>query len=457
MRGRASGAKRPSARDWRRSFLRDAPEIFEIPPWPLGWILLGAVLLVAGKSLVTTGLEQLDLDIATHGRVLLPASTIVIAPRESGVIAAVRVREGQVVRRGDLLLQIASMTTAASIDRLQRERRAASMDLLRLDAQLKGDPRALSAPADTDPALVESARWLLATQMRAEQSYRRKLQGAIARDRAQRARLAAEITQCRALASQLNLRLGVEELLVERKFNSDARLSKVQSGLAVVDRKQTELARRLADTDARIVVAAGMLSGAKPKFRSRTLAERAATAERIESTGRDLAQAHRGLRALRAPTDGVVTGLAARAVGDAVTAAQPLMTIFPADAEIELETRLTSSSMRWIVEGQRIVLRLAPSKLENAVRFDGEITWIARDPVEDDRLGWAYPVRIRIARQSILNRSLASALAARAETSLATNIRLDARSMIDLLQQSLLHRRVDSAADVPLAQVREMR
>jgi multidrug efflux pump subunit AcrA (membrane-fusion protein) len=345
MRVRASRAARRTVRFWPRALLREAPEIFEIPHWPLGWLLLGAFFLLAGKSLATVGLEQLDLVIPTHGRILSPAGTAEILSLEDGVLMAVQVREGQPVRRGDVLLQLASATVSAGIDRLNRERSAASLDLLRIGAQLKGDPRALSVPVDADPARVERVRW----------------------------RLARGLTQ----------------------------------------------------------PAAEIRAGAN--------AERDAVARRLESADQALALKNRERRDVRAPMDGMVQGVAALAVGVPIAAHQSLIRILPADTEVEFEARVSSRGVRWIVEGQRIALRITPSTRESPVDVEGEVTSVGREAVNDAQPEPMFPVRIRIARRSLADRDLAFALAVRAEKRITADIQLGAQSMIDLVVYGLLH------------------
>jgi multidrug efflux pump subunit AcrA (membrane-fusion protein) len=345
MRVRASRVARRTMRFWPRALLREAPELFEIPHWPLGWLLLGAFVLLAGKSLATAGLEQIDLVIPTHGRILSPAGAAEILSLEDGVLMAVHVRDGQPVRRGDVLLQVASATVSASIDQLNRERSAASLNLLRIGAQLKGNPRALSVPIDADPALVEQARW----------------------------RLARGLTQPAA-----EIRVGA-------------------------------------------------------------IAERDAVARRLESAGQALALENRERRDVRAPMDGMVQGVAALAAGVPIAARQPLLRILPADTEVEFEARLSSRGVRWIVEGQRIALRITPSTRESPVDVEGKVTWIGREAVNDARPELIFPVRIRIDRRSLADRDLAFALAVRSEKWITADIQLGAQSMIDLVVYGLLH------------------
>jgi multidrug efflux pump subunit AcrA (membrane-fusion protein) len=346
MRVRTSQAARRTVRFWPRALLREAPEIFEIPHWPLGWILVGAVILIAGKSVATAGLEQLDVVIPTQGRVLSPAGAAEILSREGGVLTAVHVRNGQLVRRGDLLLQFASATVSADIDRLNRERSAASLNLLRIGAQLKGDPRALSVPVDADPALVEHARWVLAR--------------------------------------------GLRQPAQENRAGANA--------------------------------------------------ERAVIAQRLESADQTLVLKNRERRDVRAPMDGMVQGVAALTAGVPIAARQPLVRILPVDTEVEFEARLSSRGVRWIVEGQRIALRITPSTRESPLDVEGEVTWVGREAANDGQPEPNIPVRIRIARRSLADRDVVFALAARTEKRITADIQLGARSIFDLAVYGLLHR-----------------
>ncbi|MCG6874813.1 MAG: HlyD family efflux transporter periplasmic adaptor subunit [Betaproteobacteria bacterium] len=437
-----------------RALLRDVPEIFEIPRWPLGWIALGALLLLALKSLVPAGLAHLDLVIATEGRVLSPAIAVMPQTLEGAVVGAVRVRNGQAVQRNEVLLRVAAPATAAAIDRLRREQGEALLDMLRLEALLAGDPRVLNAPADADPALVERARSLLARQMQTQQAHVKTLRQNIARDRASRAKIAAEIAYLETATAQLHRRMAVEQSLVERQFVSEARLARVRGQLAEKYRNQSAIAQRLAEVDERIAHTSLMLHGAAAAFRARTLAERAAAARRFEATGQALALKDRDLREIRAPDDGFVRGALALVNGDAVREGQPLLRIVPADAEFEFEALLPNGALRWIVEGQRIALRLAPSEPGNLLQFDGEVARISGDALHDAMLGSVYPVRIRIVGQSLSDPELLFALAARADTPLRAHVHLGARSVIDWLLQKFWRRDFASARRSSKSEVR---
>jgi len=436
MRAHASDAIRRRARHWPRAFLRDTHEIFEVPPWPLGWIAVAAILLLAVNSLVTAELGQLDLVTTTQARVLPSAVTVSALPLEGGVIGDVRVHEGQSVLRGDILLHVASNETARAIARLQVERSDAAMDLRRLDTLLSGDPRELHAPADTEPALVERARFRLAEQILAEQARVRSLRSGVARDIARRVEIESAIASTRGSLAQLNRRMAVEERLVERNLVSEVRLHRVRSEVADALHARAELARRLSEADARIASAGRMLKVAAAEFRARTLAERAKATQRFDAASRALALKRRELQALSAPADGYVQGASALAIGSAVNGAQPVLRILPADASIEIEAQVPGRTLRWMVEGQRVRLRLAPFEGGDVLKVDGEVARIGGEAVHEAPLGSVYSARFRIARQSLADPALVAALAARTETPLTVDIQLDARSLLDWLMQT---------------------
>lgn len=127
--------------------------------------------------------------------------------------------------------------------------------------------------------------------------------------------------------------------------------------------------------------------------------------------------------------------------------AQALLRIVPAVAEFEIEARVPSRTLRWMVEGQRVRLRLAPFEAGDLSSVDGKVAWIAGEAIRDARLGSVHLVRVRIAKQSLSDPARVSALAARTETRLSVEIQLDARSVLDWLTQILL-RRIDRAVSV---------
>src|SRR5689334_19166979 len=87
-------------------FLPAVLEIQQAPPSPIGraiaWTIIGVF--VSGTVWATFG--WIDIVATAQGKIIASGYSKVIQPYETGVIAAIHVLDGQVVKRGDALIEL---------------------------------------------------------------------------------------------------------------------------------------------------------------------------------------------------------------------------------------------------------------------------------------------------------------------------------------------------------------
>lgn len=87
-------------------FLPEALDIQETPPSPIGRALLWTILIACVAGAVWTTVVQIDTVTMAQGRVVQGGDSRVLHPHEAGVITAIHVREGQVVKSGEVLIEL---------------------------------------------------------------------------------------------------------------------------------------------------------------------------------------------------------------------------------------------------------------------------------------------------------------------------------------------------------------
>src|SRR5262245_19282467 len=128
----------------RGAELEFLPELLEVqltPPSPIGratmWTVIG--ILLAAVSWATV--SRVDVVAVARGKVIPRGHSKVVQPLESGIVRAIRVREGQPVRQGDVLVELDPTASEADLGRLTHEHQAAQLDGERLRALLGGRDR----------------------------------------------------------------------------------------------------------------------------------------------------------------------------------------------------------------------------------------------------------------------------------------------------------------------------
>lgn len=87
-------------------FLPEALDIQETPPSPLGRALFWTILIACVAGAVWTTVVKIDTVTMAQGRVVQSGDSMVLHPHEAGVITAIHVHDGQVVKSGEVLIEL---------------------------------------------------------------------------------------------------------------------------------------------------------------------------------------------------------------------------------------------------------------------------------------------------------------------------------------------------------------
>lgn len=195
-------------------FLPAALEIQESPPSPLGRVLVLAICALLAIGVLWACVGTIDVVAVARGKVIPAAHSKVVQPLEAGTVQAIHVRDGQHVRRGDVLIEMDATLTEADLTQVRQELLAAKVEIARLRALLAGR-RTFEAPAGADPAFVTLQAQVLREQLDAQE---RKLAAAsllVAQRDAAIEATRANITRLEAVAPIANRRQEHLAALVE--------------------------------------------------------------------------------------------------------------------------------------------------------------------------------------------------------------------------------------------------
>ncbi len=82
----------------------------------------------------------IDIVATAQGKIIPSGYSKVIQPYEAGVIAAIHVQNGQLVKQGEVLIELDPTLNRADHDRASNEYRAAKVEAARLRALIAGEP-----------------------------------------------------------------------------------------------------------------------------------------------------------------------------------------------------------------------------------------------------------------------------------------------------------------------------
>lgn len=412
-----------SGRD--REFLPAAIEILETPPPPLPIALMGTICALALAALAWSYFGRLDVHAVAPGKIETAGYAKVVEPLDPGKIAAIHVAEGEVVKAGDLLLELdraeatADVRSAqdalnASLGEINRRRYAieavrAAQSATRGGQEKNGareqDDAALASdesPVENlagqielsiawDQALPEPFRLREEAVVRADLTQLADALKAIDKQMAQklatRQRLGMSIAFQNTLMDTLKQRVSTRQEAIDLKVGTKLNLYDAKEEL---ERSEASLASdqgQLIEADA----ALKELQSEKAKTVSQFIADnenKLADASRKSDEARQaLAKAATRLARtnLRAPIDGVIQQAAVTTVGQVVTTGQQLIIITPSGGKLQVEALVANLDIGFIKLGQEAEIKVDAFPFTRFGVLHGKVIKIASSAIAEQK------------------------------------------------------------------------
>jgi len=390
----------PGLRQSRELLPRSAAlEELEAPGAARRLMWLG-VALTAGFGLWSC-LLQLDEVAAAPGLIAPAAHVQPVQHRDGGIVSHIHALDGQPVRQGDLLVSLEDADAKAALQQL-RAREAA----LRLRAER------LSAFADARPArwtdsayagLDQEARSLLEQQQRSRAARLATLDAQAAQRDGETAALAerrASLTKQLALLDQdLNARKPlVEKGLISRLayLTLERERERLQGALAETLSQLTQAQAARAEIDRQRAQA---LQG----LRTDALAERAAVSAELAEVEEMLRSREAEVERLqvRAPVDGVVTGLAAIAPGQVLAPGATLAQVVPRAGPLLAEVRVSPADVGYVKVGSPALVKVATYDFSRFGGIEGSVRYVSAASFVDEAGKPYFKARIELAQTHV--------------------------------------------------------
>lgn len=388
-------------------FLPAAVEVLETPASPLGRIFALFIAFMFLSALVWGWFANIDTVAIAQGKIIPGDRVKVIQPLEIGVIRAIHVRDGQAVKKDEVLIELDPTDTDADQVRLAHSLVARRLDAARLTAMAEkpDDPLAVFvAPPDTPAPMLSAAR----TLMRAEAAeYREANAGTDAEIRqkdAETATVRAQIAAYRDTIPLIKKRVDAWEYLTKKEYASRLRLTELQEQLVTRQRSLTVEQRRLSEIAEAISVLRRRKAERAAAFAGRISRELSEAMSETVQFEQELTKVRERLRArvLRSPVDGVVQQMQVNTVGGVVNPAERLMVVVPADVTLEIEAMVLNKDIGFVRAGQESEIKVESFQFTKYGLIDGTVKHISADAVEDEKQGLVYPMRVSMKTNRIL-------------------------------------------------------
>jgi HlyD family secretion protein/adhesin transport system membrane fusion protein len=341
-------------------------------------LALGSALVLV--AIAWSALTQLDEVASGPGEIVPEPQIAVVQHLEGGIVAAIYVKDGDLVEKDRLLLRLRGESAEAELQQLRAREAALNFRAQRLLAFVTGErlnPESGDATGRYGD-LVKEEMAVLKLQEQTRDLQRSMIDRQIEQKRSQLAVLkeqeASLRKQLRTVGESLELREeGTKKGVVSRALYLQTRreherllgeISETMAQIIRVDQEYAEVKVRLAEHDARVS--------------SEAMGERGKVLGELAQVRENLLKLEDRVRRLeiRAPVRGYIKGLRVNAADAVITSdGKPLMEIVPADSRLIVEARISTRDIGHVRIGQTVKVRVdtydfarygaIPGKVEN--------------------------------------------------------------------------------------------
>jgi len=372
------------------AFLPAALEIVETPASPAGRVVAATISAIFVFVIGWASFGHIDIVASAPGKIVPSGGTKVIQPFEMGIVRSIHVHDGQLVRAGDLLVELDPTINKSDRDHFRSDLIAIQLEIARLKAGLADvkDPlEAFHPPADATPVQIDMERDYLIKQTDEYHAKIEALDRQLDQKQAERDTIQATVSKLSAIIPILQQRVDIRKVSSEQEYTSRFQYLEVLQLLVEQQQELTVQRSRLRETAASIAALTESRAQSVAEFQ-RTLYGQLAEAERkADGLAYDIAKSEQKINAqyLTAPIDGTVQQLAVHTVGGVVSPAQALLSVVPIESHLEIEAMIPNRDIGFIHPEQRAEIKVDTFNFTKYGLLHGKVLSVSRDAITRER------------------------------------------------------------------------
>lgn len=379
-----------------RSFLR----------WGMWLVIVGF-----GGFLCWASFAPLDRGVPVSGSVVVTGNRKAVQHPGGGVIAQLRVHDGDKVQAGQVLAVMNTVNTQTRRDALQSQLRGLQLQMARLRAERTGEsdlalPPDLMAVRD-EPEVVEQLtlqRQLLLNRRAALRSELAAIDEGVAGTQALLAGMQALLRSKQQQKQLLNEQLSGIRGLAAKGYVARNQLLSMEGQLASVEGEIAETHGSIGRLQRQIIELRLQAQQRRDEYSKEVNSQLADGQAQLAALKNQLEKAQADLHdtQIRAPVTGTVVGMAVFTEGGVIQAGQQLMEIVPEDSPMEVEARVPVELIDKVHPALPVELLFSAFDQSTTPRVAGEVTMVGADRLVDAQTGKPYyALRVKVTREGM--------------------------------------------------------
>jgi adhesin transport system membrane fusion protein len=376
-----------------------------------GHILLGLILFIVFAFLFWSYFADLDQITRGEGRVIPSSQTQVIQSLDGGTLAEMRVHEGDVVEKDQVIVVIDNTTAIYSLAELKQRYYIAQAAIARLQAEIAGKDGVddIKFPAD----VAQDAPEKIAQEKNQFVIWQTQLHSQLAtlQDQIEQKKQDINAINTKISSSGAGLNVAEQQLAILVPAVAAGAASKVD--LLKAQQEAQNYRSDIANARAQLPGAQAALREAQSKINETIATNRAQAAEELAKQQSDLAsvtqsmneaQAKVGRTELRSPVKGTVKDIKAHTIGSVIKSGDDIMEIVPIEDTLLIEAQIRPQDRGFIAPNQKAKVKITAYDYSIYGGLDAVLEQISADAIENEKKELFFRVRLRTDKNFLIGK-----------------------------------------------------
>jgi len=320
-----------------------------------------------------------------QGQVVPSSEVQLIQSLEGGILAALDVQEGDVVKKGQPLARIRNVAFSSEQTGIAAKADALTLKRDRLKAEASG--QTFTPGANKNAALAANEAALYTSRQQDLRNALDVLDDKIRASEAELREISAQVSRLSETRGMLQKEVDMTRKMVAKKAAPEMEAIRLERELADLRGNLNAASQRRGAVEATLSVSKRERAEKENQFKSQALAEISAVeAELAGLTEAVKTATDRVDRAeLRSPVDGIVKNIHLRTIGGVIEPAKVLMEIVPTGDILKITAKVSPTDIAFLSVGQMVKVKISAYDPQRYGTLEGKLTRIGADTISDSK------------------------------------------------------------------------
>lgn len=338
---------------------------------------------------------KVDVVVSARGKIIPSGEIKVVQPIETGILKRILVKEGDLVKKGQVVMEIDPSVTETNLESKSTNAQLLNVEVERLEALISNRALSMDKFQEATSSVIETQISLYNTT---KQSHRQQIQ--LVKEQLEQVR--QQLNSLKSDISRINQLYSITK----------TREEKLLLILDIIARKDYELVyNQMIEYQQQLAMKRHELLGFKAKLSELNQQIKLIKEEYKNKLLEALTQKRRELTVLNAeivsikfqnakqliksPVDGYISKLLVHTEGGVVTPAEKLMMIVPKDAPLIFKATVLNQDIGFVKKDMNVSVKIDTFSFQKYGMIEGKVIHVADDSIEDEKMGPIYEVLIQ--------------------------------------------------------------